>query len=496
MYIVLCGISASVEPLYLWGCFLVMEKELKVGTWFSGIGAPEMAIKELGVPHRNVMAAEWDKYAQQTYLANFTTEKMYSDVTEINCSEVEQLGLFIAGFPCQAFSLAGKRLGFEETRGTLFFNTAEFIKINQPACFILENVKGLLSHDRPKGSKAKYGRTFNTIINLLASTVNYQETMFPYEDNLGYNIHYMVLNSKRFGVPQNRERIFIVGIRPDLPNDFRFPIGWPLKTRLKDVLEKNVDEKYYLSDKIIQGFINHAKKHKEKGNGFSFEPILNTEDAIAKCITARIAKMGGDDTYIQEKTTENTIAKTISTREGQRNDNNFIQDPLIEPELKQVGQLPGFEQTGRVYSTDGISATIKANGGGLGAKSGLYEINDENPETDENDVICHNMQPRSPDRPSLKYSSGGHGHLQKEDGTTYCLDTGNTNAAEIKGSGRIRRLTPIECFRLQGFPDSYVKPCSNSQTYKQAGNSITVSVIKAVIQNLLHITPPTTNPQE
>ena len=145
-----------------------MKLPLKMGTWFTGIGAPEQAIKQLGVPHRNVMAAEWDKYATQTYLANFTPEKMYGDVTKINPEEVDQLDLFVAGFPCQAFSLAGRRLGFEDVRGTLFFNTANFIKVNQPAMFVLENVKGLLSHDKPKGSKSPHGRTFSTIINLLS----------------------------------------------------------------------------------------------------------------------------------------------------------------------------------------------------------------------------------------------------------------------------------------------------------------------------------------
>jgi len=575
-------------------------EELKVGTWFTGIGAPEMAIKELGIPHRNVMAAEWDKYATQTYLANFKPEQMFGDVTKIECESIEQLDIFIAGPPCQAFSLAGNRLGFDDVRGTLFFNCADFIKKNRPKYFILENVKGLLSHDKPKGSKSKYGRTFNTIVNLLAATVNYQETMFPYEDNLGYNIHYRVLNAKNFGSPQNRERIFIIGIRPDLPNDYRFPLGEPLKLRLKDILEPVVDEKYYLSDKIIAGFINHAKRQKEKGNGFKFEPILNTNDQIAKCITARVFKMGGDDNYIQDKTTENTIAKTITTEKGSRGYNNFIQDPFcvalrgredadkeefgpknkqqLEPRedgitntitsvqkdnliyepgiiqynipemvsvrkfnvdivrlqaclkecrrdntIKSIADYIGvpktmaehwfrtdggfsipdaiywlklkeflkietnefdasimeflekpneFDKSNRVYDSNGIAPTITC--GSADEKIML------NP-----DVICHNMQPRSPDRPSLKYSSGGSGYLQREDGLTYCLDTGATNAVEIKGSGRIRRLTPKECFRLQAFPDSYIKPCSDSQTYKQAGNSINVNCIRAVIKNLL-----------
>ena len=152
-----------------------------------------------------------------------------------------------------------------------------------------------------------------------------------------------------------------------------------------------------------------------------------------------------------------------------------------------MGQLPGFQHSGAIYDADGIARTITSNSGGYGGKTGLYQVNDGNPEKDEDGVICHNMQPKSPDRPSLKYSSGGSGHLQREDGLTYSLETAATNAVEIKGSGRIRRLTPLECFRLQGFSDEYVRACSDSQTYKQAGNSITTTAIRAVIKNLLHL---------
>lgn len=476
--------------------FFIMDK-LKVGTWFTGIGAPEQAIKELGIPHRNVMAAEWDKYAAKTYLANFAPEQMFGDVTKVDCASIEPLDLFIAGFPCQAFSIAGKRLGFEETRGTLFFNCAEFIRINQPKYFILENVKGLLSHDKPKGSKSKHGRTFNTILNLLARTVNYQETMFPYDDNLGYNIHYQVLNSKNYGVPQNRERVFIIGIRPDLPNDYHFPKGWILDKRLKHILEPVVDEKYYLSEKILAGFQRHNENHKKKGTGFIFDP--KTGEDVATCIRASGAlgatdnsvivdepgciqfgrteeakkirkenmKNGVDYTPFSEKEITGINTEVMNTVVTNPNKDNLI----YEPEIKRAGQIDGFESAGRVYDTDGISPTVTAKQGG--GHEPFIQEGDE--------VVCHNMQPRSADRPSLKYSSGGSGHLQREDGLTYCLDTGATNAVEVKGTGRIRRLTPLECMRLQGFPDTYITPCSDSQRYKMAGNSITVSVIKAVI---------------
>lgn len=482
-----------------------MEK-LKIGTWFSGIGAPEQAITELGIPHRNVMAAEWDKYAQKTYLANFTPEQMFGDVTKIDCASIEQLDLFVAGFPCQAFSLAGKRLGFEETRGTLFFNCAEFIRVNQPKYFILENVKGLLSHDKPKGSKSKTGRTFNTIIGLLARTVNYQELMFPYDDNLGYNVHYAVLNSKNYGVPQNRERVFIIGIRPDLPNDYNFPKGFPLVKRLRDVLEKNVAEKYYLSAKILEGFKRHDERHRAKGTGFLFKP--KTEDDVATCLRASGALGATDNAVIINEPfcvamrgldPENPSAMVTGQKNEQRLEPNsqcttntltsVSKDNLIfEPGTDKIiiaGNLDqSHEASGRIYDTDGIAPTVTAK---QGISPTILRNPAEAPIISEEEVICHNMQPRSADRPSLKYSSGGSGHLQREDGLTYCLDTGATNAVEFKGTGRIRRLTELEAFRLQGFPDSFIKPCSSSQLIKQAGNSITVDVIRLVIKNLLKL---------
>lgn len=161
---------------------------LKIGTAFSGIGAPEQALKDNGIEHRTIFSCEIDKYPRQTYEANHTTEKMYEDFTLMDYATIEQLDLFVGGFPCQSFSMAGKRKGFDEVRGTLFFNCAEFIRVNQPAYFILENVKGLLSHDKPKGSKAKIGKTFDTILNLLSASINGSVNMFAAEENLAANI--------------------------------------------------------------------------------------------------------------------------------------------------------------------------------------------------------------------------------------------------------------------------------------------------------------------
>lgn len=180
---------------------------IKVGTDFSGIGSPEAALKRLNIPHKNIFACDIDKYAKASFLELNNPVTFYDDITSRNYSDVEQLDLYVAGFPCQSFSMAGNRGGFSDIRGTLFFNVAEFIKINKPKCFILENVKGLLSHDK--------GRTFQTITDILSggATINSQISFGNIDDGLGYHIYYKVLNTKDYGIPQNRERVFIIGFK-------------------------------------------------------------------------------------------------------------------------------------------------------------------------------------------------------------------------------------------------------------------------------------------
>ena len=217
------------------------KTKLKVGTDFSGIGAPEMALNNLAIDYEQVFSCEIDKYARQSYLAMHQAPgKFYNDITKRNHEEVEQLDLYIAGFPCQAFSIAGQRKGFDDVRGTLFFDVAEFIRINQPKMFILENVKGLLSHDN--------GRTYQTITDILTNgggTLNSQISLDVFDDGLGYHCYAQVLNTKHYGIPQNRERIFIVGFKEF--RDFNFPKKEPLKMKLKDMLQDNPESKYNLS---------------------------------------------------------------------------------------------------------------------------------------------------------------------------------------------------------------------------------------------------------
>ena len=255
---------------------------IKVGTDFSGIGSPEAALKRLNIPHHNVFACDIDKYARQSFLELNSPDLFYDDITTRDYKEVPQLDLYVAGFPCQSFSHAGKRGGFNDTRGTLFYNVAEFIKVNQPECFILENVKGLLSHDN--------GRTYQTITDVLTNgggTLNGQMGMNTIEDGLGYHVYTKVLNTKDYGIPQNRERIFIVGFK--YWKTFNFPIKIPLKLKLKDMLQDNPNSKYILSKKMVENIFEPSKGDWKSGS-------MTIDTNIAKCINARVFKMGRADT--------------------------------------------------------------------------------------------------------------------------------------------------------------------------------------------------------
>jgi len=382
---------------------------MKIGTDFSGIGAPEMALKYLGIDFKSVFACEIDKYARQSFKQLHEPKTFYNDITTRNHKEVEQLDLYIAGFPCQSFSIAGKRKGFEETRGTLFFNVAEFIKENQPKTFILENVKGLLSHDK--------GKTFQTIVDILSNgggTQNGQISLDMFEDGLGYHIYWQVLNTKNYGIPQNRERIFIVGFKDF--RDFNFPKKMPLELKLGDMLQDNANSKYYLSNKGIENLNKNQEFNK-------FNP-LNIDSEFSACITARCNKIS--------------------------NDNNFI------------------EVDDKYYLSDKVVKRIDDN------------LKEKDKENNTNEIRTHYLGGRKGDN-----KKGGTGHLCKTDGTTYCLDTANSQA--IENNNKIRRLTPLECWRLQGFKDEdffSVKDVSDSQLYKQAGNSITVNVLMEIFKKI------------
>lgn len=288
---------------------------IEVGTVCTGIGSPEQALRELGIPHKIKFACEKDKYARKSYLENFNPELMLEDMTKESwIGNQFKSDLYVGGIPCQSFSLAGKRLGELDPRGLLFYDFYRYVKQQQPKYFIIENVKGLISDNK--------GKTFRNWKDLLGCSENGTPYFFPHEDSLMYNLHWSVLNTKDYELPQHRERVFLIGIRNDLPNDFNFPAKFKLYKRIKHIMQDNVPSKYYLSKRMIEGFIKHAERHAEKGNGFKFETIDIDID----------------------------IANTITTTEGSRGYNNFIKEGFINQDT----------QASQVFNVDGIFPTLSA----------------------------------------------------------------------------------------------------------------------------------------
>lgn len=300
---------------------------------FAGIGGIRIPFQELG--GKCVFSSEWDKFSAKTYRVNFG-EIPAGDITQIPAGDIPDFDILLAGFPCQPFSMAGLHKGFSDTRGTLFFEIERILKEKRPKAFLLENVKQLKGHD--------HGRTFNIMIEHLLA--------------LNYHVDAKVLNAKDFGVPQNRERIYIVGFNRDLlnvPDDYAFPYPKPVgyDTKVGDILEKEpVDDKYTVSDKMWVGLQRRKTNNRNNGKGFGFS--------------------------------------------------------LVDADTPYTGTLVAR------YYKDGQEVLVR-------------------------------QQHKNP-----------------------------------------RKLTPRECARLQGFPDSFIIPVSDTQAYRQFGNSVAVPVIRAVATNLLH----------
>jgi DNA (cytosine-5)-methyltransferase 1 len=245
---------------------------------FAGIGGIRIPFQEIG--GQCVFSSEWDKHAQTTYRINFG-ETPAGDITKIATEDIPDFNILLGGFPCQPFSQAGRHLGFQDTRGTLFFEIERIIQEKKlagfaPHAFLLENVKQLKGHDG--------GNTFNVIMNHL--------------DNLGYYAKARVLRAGDFGVPQNRERIYIVGFDRDYYNipddyDFEFPEPNHIPTRVGDILENNVDEKYTISDRLWAGHLRRKDEHQRKGNGFGYS-LFNSDSPYVNTISARYYKDGSE----------------------------------------------------------------------------------------------------------------------------------------------------------------------------------------------------------
>jgi DNA (cytosine-5)-methyltransferase 1 len=257
---------------------------------FAGIGGMRIAFEKVG--GECVFSSEWDKFAQQTYAANFG-ETPHGDITQVELNEVPRHDILIGGFPCQPFSHAGLKRGFEDTRGTLFFDVARIIDHRKPSMVLLENVKGFTTHDK--------GRTMAVV----------KETL----EELGYNVFHKVLNAKDFGVPQNRERVFIVAINKKKMGSigFEYPAPKKVETKVGDILDAKVDEKYTISNKLWAGHKRRLKEHRAKGNGFGYS-LFNAKSPYTSTISARYYK-DGSEILIEQK---DANPRKLSPREAAR----------------------------------------------------------------------------------------------------------------------------------------------------------------------------------
>lgn len=373
---------------------------MKIGTLFSGIGAPEQAaVRVFGDKFEHIFACEWDKFARQSFSAiyNFEGEHFHEDINDLSGKQYKgAVDIIIGGSPCQDFSIAGLRAGVAGKRGELIWQFFRIIQEATPPVFVYENVKGMLS-DRKVNKKDKYGKTFADFLEVFES--------------IGYKLHWKVLNSKDYGVPQNRERVFVIGFLDQKHYDnFHFANKIPLTKRLKDVLEESVDEKYYLD-------------------------------------SARFAL------------DINGIGRTIRTGGKSSDSEKHCFDLVNIPNSGVIGMLgiKGNEQIRRAYGTAPCLQTMQ---GG----------NREPKILDDQGRVRKQENPKLLDHcPTLRAQSHG-------------------NEPKVV-THRVRKLTPLECWRLQDFPDNAYNKAklsgvSNTQLYKQAGNSMTVAVVEMILRQI------------
>lgn len=352
---------------------------LNIGSVFSGIGAFEHALNRVGVPHKIVFACDIDAFVKQSYFANYeiVEEEWYSDIHNIDGKKyLKKIDILVGGSPCQSFSLVGKRKGFDDSRGLLVFEFARLLKEIQPKCFIFENVKGLLSNDE--------GKTWELV----------KESFV----NSGYNIFFKVLNAKDYGIPQNRERLFVVGFKEI--DSFEFPAPIELVTTMQDFLQDNINSKYFLPKKGIE-FVTKIKNLEKRYTQ------INGEIALCQKANQQFNWHG-----------------------------DFIFD--------QAQDIPE-----KYYLSDKVKEYVLATG-----TKKFYS----KPQTD--------LEIARPLVSSMHkmHRAGVDNYVTKQ--------------------GRLRKLTPRECLRLMGFGDDFKQIVSDTQMYRQAGNSIVVNVLIHILKQI------------
>lgn len=390
---------------------------------------------------------EFDKYATKSYCAIHGVDESLNlgDITKVDETKIEDFNMMTWGFPCTDISVAGKQKGFldedgNKTRSGMYYEGIRILRYKKPVLSIIENVKNLTGK--------RFKKEFETVLSDL--------------DEAGYNSYWKVLNAKDFGIPQNRERVFIISIRKDLDNGkFVFPEGFDNGIRLKDVLEDEVDEKYYISDDKVQKFLENLKSEniredstlKLDGNNYNQRCVVHTPDDFCRTIIGS----GGSGGY------------------HAGNEPKVLVNSQSENAVKQIGNISDCNgnwknpQVGRIYDPDGCSPTLNTCGGGSHEPK-ILQVGNVNPS-----------------------GKGMNGNVFSEDGLAPTLTTNKGEGNKILTGIRIRKLSPKECFRLMGFSDSAYeaasKVVSNSQLYKQSGNSIVVDVLYYILVELYKAMP-------
>jgi DNA (cytosine-5)-methyltransferase 1 len=463
-------------------------KKLTINELFSGVGSQRKALERLKVPHKVVGISEIDKYAIKSYEAMFGDTRNYGDISRIE--KLDYADFWTYSFPCQDISVSGKMKGIEDgTRSGLLYQIERLLNVSKnnrdlPKYLMLENVKNLVGK--------KFKKQF--------------DKWLEYLDELGYNNYWEVLNAKNYGVPQNRERVFVISIRKDIDmRNFEFPKGFDNGIRLKDILEESVDERFYIREDL-------QNKFREQ-----FASKLNLVETTGCYVCNKGNNMEG----------LTDICSTLMARDYKGFGNQRMTGVA---ELQQIGTLKGcgmpydkmHDQSCRIYDPEGIAPTIHTCGGGnlepkIVASRGRYvedgkieqqfEVNDTGNTNTITTIIKDNyvVEPQvlRPERNDYgkqirkAYEAGEvkesrHNMTElhpRKDGVANTLTTVQKDNLVFEPSDfRIRKLTPKECWRLMGFDDGDFEKArsvnSNSQLYKQAGNSIVVNVLYYTFRNI------------
>ena len=421
---------------------------LKVFEAFAGYGSQRMALRNLGIEHEVVAISEFDKYADASYQAIHGETWNMGDITKIDVDDVPDHDLFTYSFPCQDISVAGKGKGFSKDSGTrsgLLWESERIIKAKKPKYLLMENVKNLISEKFMPG---------------------FVEWILALEE-LGYSNYYEVLNAKDFGIPQNRERVFMVSILGE-HDPYVFPKPIKLEKRLKDVLEDEVDERYYLDDERAQQLIATMTDVKDTNGVIEPERILGIFDK-------ENSTHQSGSVYNKDK-----IAPTLDTMQGGWRQPSIIDGP------KTIEGIPIKNNTDQGYliakEGDGVDLAYPTSNTRRGREQ---ESMPQTLTTDDSKGVVEQI-----DKNNVKgtlYANASESFQRGIHPLSRTLKA-STHDVSVTDGYRIRRLTPLECFRLMGVTgeDFYKAQAvnSNSQLYKQAGNSIVVSVLEAIFRNM------------